>query len=202
MRPLLLPAIVAVLAVASLNAGAEVRRCIDAAGKVSYTDGSCPAGTRRERDVSTREPVQVLPDASGGSARPAPPPRDAQPAPATHPPAPPPQQQQQPSGAVIIDGRGTAANERTDDSRWDTERGSDPLVVADEGYYGYPYSYAGVQRPPRPPRDMRPRIRNCDPTGCTDTQGNTYNRNTGQLDRYQSIDGKTCRPVGSTTVCR
>lgn len=180
------------------SADAEVRRCVDAAGKVSYTDGSCPAGTRRERGVSMIEPVRVLPDASSGGsgATPAPPPRDAQPdAPATRPPPPPPQ----PSGAVIIDGRGTGAEARTDDSRWDTERGSDPLLAADESY-GYPY--AGVQRPPRPPRDMRPRIRNCDATGCTDTQGNTYNRNTGQLDRYQSIDGKTCRPVGSTTVCR
>ena len=52
------------------------------------------------------------------------------------------------------------------------------------------------------PRDMRPRIRNCDGTGCTDRQGNTYNQNTGKLDRYQSIDGKTCRPVGTTVVCR
>ena len=48
---------------------------------------------------------------------------------------------------------------------------------------------------------MRPRIRNCDAAGCQDTLGNQYNRS-GQLDRYRSINGKTCQPVGTTTVCR
>ena len=48
---------------------------------------------------------------------------------------------------------------------------------------------------------MRPRTRSCDGAGCQDTQGNHYNR-AGQLDRYQGIDGKTCRPVGTTTLCR
>jgi hypothetical protein len=48
---------------------------------------------------------------------------------------------------------------------------------------------------------MRPRIRGCDAQGCQDKQGNHYDRS-GQLDRYQSSDGKTCRPIGTTTVCR
>jgi hypothetical protein len=195
MHHFLLPAVVALLCAAS--ASAEVLRCVDAAGKVSYTDGACPAGTRPERRVSTREPVTVLPDPAGATRPPPPPARESINPPATRQPPPAPVT---PGGAAIIDGRGTSANERTDDSRWDTDRGSDPLVAQED--YGYPYPYAGVQRPARPPRDMRPRIRNCDATGCTDTQGNTYNRNTGQLDRYQGIDGKTCRPVGTTTVCR
>jgi len=41
----------------------------------------------------------------------------------------------------------------------------------------------------------------CDAGGCDDRQGNRYNRS-GQLERYRSIDGKTCQPVGTTTVCR
>jgi hypothetical protein len=193
---LLLPAMLAGLFLASSNAGAEVLRCEDAAGKVSYTDGACPAGTRPQRSVSTQAPVSVLPDPDGDRARAARE-REAQDSSdARRPQAP-------PTGAIIIDGRGSGPSERTEAQRWDTDRGSDPVVV-DEGYgYApYPYPYAGANRPPRPPRDMRPRIRNCDATGCTDTQGNTYNPNSGQLDRYRSIDGKTCRPVGTTTVCR
>jgi hypothetical protein len=193
MRPLLLAATAAILACASFGAGAEVLRCEDAAGKVSYTDSTCPAGTRPQRRVSTQAPVAVLPDPEGDRARAAR--REAADSAALRSAPPPPA----PSGAVIIDGRGGDAQERTEASRWDTDRGGDPVVV-DDGY-AYPLPYAG-SRPPPPPRDMRPRIRNCDATGCRDTQGNTYNGRTGQLDRYQSIDGKTCRPVGTTTVCR
>ncbi len=184
------------LFLASSGASAEVLRCEDAAGKVSYTDGACPAGTRPQRNVSTQAPVSVLPDPQGDERARAAREREAQDSAARRPPP------SAPTGAVIIDGRGSGPSERTEAQRWDTDRGSDP-VLADEGYYPYPYPYAGgANRPPRPPRDMRPRIRNCDATGCTDTQGNTYNQNSGQLDRYRSIDGKTCRPVGTTTVCR
>jgi hypothetical protein len=52
-----------------------------------------------------------------------------------------------------------------------------------------------------PRRNLQPRIRNCDAAGCQDTQGNYYDRS-GRLDRYQTPDGKTCRPVGTTTICR
>jgi hypothetical protein len=69
-------------------------------------------------------------------------------------------------------------------------------VVIDDGY-----PYPGTYRQPVPPRDMRPRIRNCDAAGCQDRQGNHYDRS-GRLDRYQTPDGKTCRPVGTTTICR
>ena len=196
MRPprLFLPAILAVL---GASADAEVLRCEDAAGKITYTDSTCPAGTKPQR-VSTQEPVSVLPDPQGDRARAS---REAsQSAQSDRQMRPPPAE---PGGAVIIDGRGGGPNERNDSQRWDNDLGADPQV-AGEGYYPYPYPYpyGGMQRPPPPPRDMRPRIRNCDATGCTDTQGNTYNQNTGKLDRYRSIDGKICRPVGTTTVCR
>ena len=182
---------------ACTDAAAEVLRCQDANGKVTYTDGVCPAGTKPQR-VSTQEPVSVLPDPQGDA-------RAAQRASrqSYNPPA---QQQpaQQPAGATIIDGRGAGPSERSDSQRWDSDLGADPQVAGDGYYpYPYPYPYGGVQRPPPPPRDMRPRIRNCDPaTGCTDRLGNNYNPNTGKLQRYPSIDGKSCQPVGTTVVCR
>jgi len=199
---LLLPAIL--LAVPCADAAAEVLRCEDGAGKVTYTDGNCPAGTKPQR-VSTQAPVSVLPDPQGDRARAA---REASEArQSNRDPGRAAQQQQQqpeaPAGAVIIDGRGANPGERTDAQRWDGDLGADPQV-ASEGYYPYPYPYAaGVQRPPARPRDPRPRPRDCNAaTGCTDRLGNTYNPNTGKLDRYQGFDGKSCRPVGTTVVCR
>jgi len=199
---LILPAVLALL---GASAGAEVLRCEDAGGKVSYTDGNCPAGTRPQRRVSTQEPVSVLPDPKGQERATRQGGRDAgqRPPPASAPPAQQ-QQQQQPAspsgGAVIIDGRGTAPEQRSDAQRWDGDLGSDPQV-ASEGYYPYPYPYAGAMRPAQPL--PRPLPRKCDPaTGCTDRMGNNYNQNTGKLQRYQSIDGKTCNPVGTTVVCR
>lgn len=196
MRPplFLFPAILAALAA---SAGAEVLRCEDSAGKVSYTDGSCPAGTKPQRRVSTQAPISVLPDPQGEDRAA----RNARDTAGQRPPAA--QQPAAPSGAVIIDGRGGQPQERSDAQRWDGDLGNDPQVAAD-GYYppAYPYPYAGGVRPP-PPRDQRPPIRKCDPaTGCTDRLGNNYNQNTGKLQRYQSIDGKTCSPVGTTVVCR
>jgi|GEM_PF-1631741 len=184
------------------SAVAEVLRCVDAAGKIAYTDGSCPAGARPERRVATQAPVQVLPDPKADAAdrrqaerSAAEDERLAARQEATARAAPP--------GPVIIDGRGnaSAATEREQARAEEAERWSqptgDPLVV-EPGWEGA-YPYAGAARPP--PRDQRPRIRGCDGTGCQDTRGNTYNRQ-GQLDRYQSLDGKTCRPVGTTVVCR
>jgi hypothetical protein len=99
------------------------------------------------------------------------------------------------AGPAIIDSRG-GANGQSSESRW-SDRGDDPTVIED----GYPYPYSGGNRQPQRSRDMGPRIRNCDAQGCQDKQGNHYNRS-GQLDRFQSIDGKTCRPIGTTTICR
>lgn len=184
---------------AGTDAAAEVLRCEDANGKVTYTDSICPAGTKPQR-VSTQEPVSVLPDPEGDRARAAR--REARQQSA--PPAPQ-QQSVQPAGATIIDSRGAGPSERSDAQRWDGDLGADPQVAGDGYYYPYPYAvpYGGARRPPSPPRDMRPRIRNCDPaTGCTDRLGNNYNQNTGKLQRYPSIDGKTCQPVGTTVVCR
>lgn len=171
--------------------GAEVIRCADAAGNVSYTDSACPAGARPVGRVTVPEPAapeadRPRPERSADTGRTSPPPRES---------APP----QAPAGPVIIDHRGGNSGEQPGDSRW-SERGGDAPLVIDDGY-AYPGAYPGAYRQPRPPRDMRPRIRNCDGTGCQDTQGNHYNRS-GQLDRYQSLDGKNCRPVGTTTICR
>jgi len=190
-------AFVMLLALGSV-CGAEVIRCTDAAGNVSYTDGACPAGARAVGRVATPDatppaPPSALAPASipGGADRPRPTRRE--PAEVAGRPAP------VPSGPAVIDSRGNAAGSGTEpaaDSRW-SDRGSDPVFIDD----GYGYGYPGASRPPRPPRDMRPRITNCDAGGCDDRQGNRYNRS-GQLERYQGIDGRTCTPVGTTAVCR
>jgi len=184
--------VLAILTTLGPLSSAEVIRCADASGNVSYTDSVCPAGARPVGRVSVPEPMdrdtadrqQPNVDAS----RATPPQRESTEA-AARP-------QQAPAGPVIINapGSGSDSRERPGDSRW-SARGDDP-AVAD---YGYPYP--GGYRQPIPPRDMRPRIRNCDAAGCRDTQGNHYNR-FGQLDRYRGIDGKTCQPVGTTTICR
>ncbi|WP_399685572.1 DUF4124 domain-containing protein [Xenophilus sp.] len=163
-------------------AGAEVVRCTDAAGRTSYTDGKCPAGTRQ---------AQRLPEVE---VPPAPPPsEDAAPAPASAPvpaPAPAPAPAAAPGdGLVILDSRGTAAPPAA------------PAPYVDEPYPYPGHAYGPGYRGAPPSRDMRPRLRNCDATGCNDTLGNHYDRR-GRIDRYTGPDGKTCRPVGSTTICR
>jgi hypothetical protein len=188
--------VLAIMTILGPMSSAEVIRCADAAGNVSYTDSACPAGARQLGRVSVPEAaIQARDEADrhwqeqnmdAGRASPL----HREPTEAAARPS------QAPAGPVIIDSRGSGSNSsgRAGDSRW-SERGDDP-TVAD---YGYPYP--GAYRQPMPPRDMRPRIRNCDETGCRDTLGNHYNRS-GQLDRYQGLDGKNCRPVGTTTICR
>ena len=155
---------------------AEVNRCTDAAGHVSYTDGKCPASAKvthlalPEPMVVTRGESDSAPRIDPGPAIPPPPrplPQAAVPVPQVYP-------------APVIGDSGI---------------GSGDPVVTD---YGYPYG--GVYRPV-PPRNMGPRLRNCDAAGYSDTQGNHYDR-TGQLNRYKSLDGKTCTPMGTTVVCR
>ena len=43
-----------------LPAGAEVIRCADAAGNVSYTDGSCPRGAHKVASVTTTDPISIV----------------------------------------------------------------------------------------------------------------------------------------------
>ncbi len=192
------------LAALGVHAGAEVIRCTDAAGKVSYTDSACAAGTRQVGKVDLPEVTPPTPEeldrrqqAQIDSVKRAEQmQRDAAEAVLRQP---------APSGPVVIDSRGNTGNsanngngnERPGDSRW-SDRGDGVVYDGDPGFYPYP---GGGYRPSQRPRDLRPRIRNCGPAGCTDTQGNTYNRS-GQLDRYRGIDGKTCRPIGTTTVCQ
>jgi hypothetical protein len=176
--------VLCVLGTLGLLCNAEVIRCADAAGNVSYTDGACPAGASRVGRVATPEPAPPGRAERSADAGPASPPHRAlAEAAATAPQAPP--------GPVIIDSR-AGANQPADPRR--SDRGDDYSVI-DDGY-----AYRGAYRQPRP-RDMRPRLRHCDGAGCQDNQGNHYDRS-GQLDRYQSLDGKTCRPVGTTTICR
>ncbi len=41
------------------SCAADVRRCEDASGRVTYSNESCPSGTSRERGVDDRPPVEV-----------------------------------------------------------------------------------------------------------------------------------------------
>ena len=194
MRKLL---VLAILLTLGPVAGAQVLRCTDAAGKVTYTNEACPAGTRPVWQVQV--PAATPQTRSGGEPyRPAA--RDdtarnaaeATPRAATPPAAP-----------LIIDSRGSG-NAGGASSAQSTDIGTrgDGTLVVDDGYYYPPaYPYPRTARAPRPQPDMRPRIRQCDGAGCQDTQGNHYGTG-GQLDRYRSIDGRTCRPIGTTSVCR
>lgn len=185
------------LVVAGAPALADVLRCTDAAGKVSYTDQpACPPGAKPTGNVPVPEAApagyapsdraardqldsvnrarQLQQDTVDAATRPAPP----------------------PAGAAIIDGRGGNARDVAPDPR--TSERAEPGIVADTWY---PYGGGYYGRPAPPPRDMRPTIRNCDANGCTDTLGNHTNRK-GQIDRYQNGDGRTCRQINSTQVCR
>jgi len=194
MRPLL---ILVLLLFSGTMAQAEVTRCTDPAGKVTYTDNKCPSDAQKARRVSTDAPVVVRsPD---GTVQPLGPKGAAiAPAPRQHAPTPqadaalrPPPV---PSGPVIIDSRGNTDGQPPD-ARW-SDRSDEPVVV---DAYGDPYPYA--RRPPRP-RDQRAPIRGCDAAGnCRDTLGNQFDR-TGKLQSYQGMDGKTCRTTGTTTICK
>jgi hypothetical protein len=61
MRHFLLLAFAGMLGTLAPMAGAEVLRCADAAGNLSYTDGACPAGTKAMGRVAIQDPVSVSP---------------------------------------------------------------------------------------------------------------------------------------------
>lgn len=182
------PLVLLLLAVGFGGSAAEVLRCDDGAGRVSYTDGACPPGSRAAGRLAL--PAPAPPAADGGRA--------AVPAAALPQPPAPLEPAPAPAGPAVIDARGNREPAPADEARW-SDRGSDPLLVEDGQVYPYPYPGA-APRPSRP-RHMGPRMRNCDDGGCEDRQGNRYDRS-GRLERYPSLDGRTCRPVGTTVVCR
>lgn len=181
------------------TATAQVMRCVDATGRVSYTDAACPAETRRAEAVQGIEATERRSEPEGArrqeqldsverASR-----LQRETVEAATPPT--------PSAPILLDARPNdriEAQRESDRRRAEAERArqdewADQADRANgEGRYGYP-------RPQRP-QDMRPRIRNCGPSGCNDTQGNHYD-NAGKLDRYTRPDGRTCRPVGTTVVC-
>lgn len=173
------------------GAGAQVIRCVDGAGNVSYTDQRCPANTRQAEQVlgpeaTAPQPQQARPTREAEAPSQREPAQTAAPTPRPAPPV--------PGGLIVIDPRGT---ELAAQRQRDLERQRDAEYPADPGYDPYP----GYARPPARPRDMRPRIRNCDAGGCQDTQGNRYD-NSGRLNSYRGLDGRTCQPMGTTVVCR
>jgi len=47
---------------------ADVRRCEDAHGGITYSNEACPSGTARERGVEDRPPVETVPGTATGQA--------------------------------------------------------------------------------------------------------------------------------------
>ena len=197
-----LTVVCAVLSACALPALADVARCTDARGRVVYTDQACPSGTQQTGAVPVPEAAPPHYQADDG-------PRQAQVESAeraarlqreTVEAA---RRQAQPElpadrGLSVIGG---APRPSPEEQRW-IDRPEDRAWVDPWG--GYPGGYypgAGYPPRPRPPIDQRPTLRNCDAGGCTDTLGNHYDRK-GRLDRYEGPGGKTCRPVGSTVICR
>ncbi len=183
--------VLAVLLSVGPMASADVIRCTDPAGRVSYTDGTCPAGAKKVARVSTVEPVSVVhgpndprPDSIIDAGPPPHDPREI----AAMPP-------QVPSGPVIIDGRrdGNGGSALPSDSRW-SDRGVDSIVIDDGSMVPAP----GVSGSSRP-RDMRPRIRSCGSRTCEDKLGQPLYPFRLNLTGYRTIDGRTCQPVGTTS---
>lgn len=173
---------------------AQVIRCVDASGKVSYGDTACASDARRADQV-------LGPDATERRAEPENYRRQEQLDGVNR--ASQLQREsldtvtrnsQAPGGAVILDPR---ANERIEEQRERDRQRRDAELAADEAWR---QDHDPYRRPIARQPDMRPRLRNCNASGCSDTQGNQYDR-TGKLDRYVRPDGKTCRPVGTTVIC-
>lgn len=188
-------------AFATEDAGAQVARCVDASGSVSYTDGNCARGDRRsdlvlgpeatqrsgepERDRRQeqldsveratrlqRESVETVQRQSAPSGG---------------------------SGLVVIDPR---AEQRAQAEREQAERRQREAQLSTDELWRQGYAGGGYDlRPAVPPRDMRPRLRHCDAAGCRDDMGNHYDPK-GNVDRFVRPDGRTCRPVNTTVVCQ
>jgi hypothetical protein len=186
----------AACALLGADAGAQVVRCVDAAGNVRYTDSGCAKGDRRSEVVLGPEATQ--PPAAPGLDR-----RQEQldsvervrrlqreSVETVQRPATP------PGGLVVIDPQA--------DRDQAERRQREAQLAADEARrqsYGDGYGYGYPRPAPPPPRDMRPRLRNCDASGCRDNMGNHYDPK-GNVDRFVQPDGRTCRPVNTTVVCQ
>jgi len=67
---LFIPALAAVAAAAAFGVqAADVVRCTDADGRIVYTDGPCPTGSRLSRQVPLAEPLTVIPPVGSDEAR-------------------------------------------------------------------------------------------------------------------------------------
>lgn len=193
----------AALSAVGMPAWADVARCTDKRGRVIYTDQACPGGTFQTGAVPVPEaapPGQPVDDAphraqvesaeratrlqreTVEAAR-----RQAQPElPADR-------------GLSVI---GPAPRPSPEEQRWREPSDDRAWIDPWGGYPGGYYPGAGQHHRPRAPLlDQRPVMRQCDAGGCTDTLGNHYDRR-GRLDRYEGPGGKTCRPAGSTVICR
>lgn len=63
-------AALAALGMTAAAARADLRRCEDASGRITYSNEPCPTGTSKERSVDDRPAVEVPHDAGGAKAPP------------------------------------------------------------------------------------------------------------------------------------
>lgn len=124
------------------GAHAEVVRCTDANGAISYTDGACPSGSRQSRPVAILESPPPAPRSPSDEARRT----DAAPQPAPHA-APSPLAQNTPSGPSIIP--------RNPDARPAQEPAQDPgiVILSPDPYYD---GWRHARRPPPRAQDPGP----------------------------------------------
>jgi hypothetical protein len=198
--------VLAVLLGLAGSSGAQVVRCRDAAGRVTYNDTGCKAGDQRvelgldpgayaERGgASGPDRLQQQLDGVERARR-----LQRETVEAVT------RAERPPAGAPGADPRLLPQEQnRRAAAQW-RQREQEEAARLDPGWnpyagsYGVPYG--GIYRgPPAPLPDMRPQLRDCNAAGCQDTQGNHYDR-AGRLDRYVRPDGRRCRPVGTTVVC-
>lgn len=126
------------LLLTAFAANADVVRCTDASGKISYTDGKCPSDSKQSRQVAIDEsPPPPVP-------MPPPPPQESRQPAYTPPPV------AAPSGPAIIPRSPVAEGPAAEPPVY---------ILGPEPYYDGPQR--NVQRPPRvrdpgPPPGQRP----------------------------------------------
>jgi hypothetical protein len=137
-----IPAVSLLLSILAMASGAhaDVVRCTDANGAVSYTDGACPSGNRQSRQVPILESPPPAPRAPSDEARR--PDYASPPSSAT-----PPLAQTRPSGPSIIP--------RNPDARPVQEPAQDPgiVVLSPDPYYD---GWRPAHRPPPHAHDPGP----------------------------------------------
>lgn len=179
------------------HAAAQVNKCVDAAGKVSYGEAPC-AATQRGGQVLGRGATEPVHDPYAAQ-RTMDTYRRASAIQRSTLDAVTRQSQSQDPGAVLMDHK---PNERIDaQSKRNMDRRMAELE-ADEQRRGEMDERRRLQREKAQAEARQGPIQltNCDGSGCWDTRGNRYNA-TGDGSKFFRNDGKFCRSDGIRIIC-